>query len=67
MKVIARQGESLDALCFRVMGKTAGVVEKVLELNPGLADKGVILPHGTTVELPNETLVTNEPIIQLWN
>ncbi|WP_439652450.1 tail protein X [Morganella morganii] len=37
MKIIALQGETLDALCYRVTGQTAGIVEQALELNPGLA------------------------------
>lgn len=37
MNVFALQGETLDSLCFRVLGQTAGVVERTLELNPGLA------------------------------
>lgn len=33
MKVFALQDETLDALCFQVLGQTAGVVERTLELN----------------------------------
>lgn len=67
MKVFALQGETLDALCFRVLGQTAGVVEQTLELNPGLAAHGAILPHGTPVELPDVTEPQQKPMIQLWN
>lgn len=67
MKVMALQGETLDALCFRVLGQTAGVVEKALELNPNLADMGAILIHGTAVELPDITEQPKKVMLQLWD
>jgi len=49
----ARQGETLDAICWRVLGTTAGgVVEAALELNPGLAASALIA-EGTAVTLPD--------------
>lgn len=66
--VRAHQGETLDALCQRVLGRTAGVTEQALALNPGLADLGPVLPHGTLVTLPDEQAA--QPVvadtIQLW-
>lgn len=47
MKIYAMQGDTLDAICARFYGRTAGVVEAVLKANSGLAESGVILPHGT--------------------
>ncbi|MET4862090.1 tail protein X [Morganella morganii] len=67
MNVFALQGETLDALCFRVLGQTAGVVEQVLELNPGLAGHGTVLPHGTPVELPDVAEQPQKTMIQLWD
>lgn len=67
MKVFALQGETLDALCFRVLGQTAGVVERTLELNPGIADHGAVLPHGTPVELPDVAEQPQKTMIQLWD
>ena len=46
MNVIAHQGDTLDTLCQRHYGRTEGVVEAVLLANPGLAELGVVLPHG---------------------
>ncbi|MGV8924802.1 MAG: tail protein X [Ewingella sp.] len=67
MNVIALQGETLDALCYRHYGRTAGVVEAVLAANRGLADLGNVLPHGTAVTLPDvETAPTSETV-QLWD
>lgn len=62
------QGETLDALCQRVLGRTAGVTERALQLNPGLADRGPVLPHGTLVILPDEKAAepTIADTLQLW-
>lgn len=49
---IAHQGETLDALCWRLLGRTRDVTEQALELNPDLADLGAQLPGGTEVVLP---------------
>ena len=35
--VIANDHETVDALCMRTLGRTAGVVEATLAINPGLA------------------------------
>lgn len=52
MRVASQQGDSVDQLVYRHFGRTRGLVEATLELNPGLADLGPVLPLGTTVELP---------------
>ncbi len=67
MKVFALQDETLDALCFRGLGQTAGVVEQTLELNPGLAGHGAVLPHGTLVELPDTAEQPQKTMIRLWD
>ena len=54
MKAYALQGDTLDAICARYYGRTEGVVETVLAANPGLAELGAVLPHGTAVELLDE-------------
>jgi phage tail protein X len=65
--VRANQGETLDHLCYRTIGRTAGVTEQVLELNPGLADLGSILPEGTPVTLPETpTEARRIDTVQLW-
>lgn len=52
MKVRAIQGDTVDAICWRYLGATAGVVEQVLQLNPKLSELGPLLPMGTVVTLP---------------
>ncbi len=68
MQVIAHQGDTLDALCYRHLGRTAGVVEAALAANPGLADLGAVLPHGTRITLPDAPpSAPAQPLIQLWD
>lgn len=68
MVVTAPGREPLDALCWRALGRTAGVVEQALDLNPGLAALGRLIPAGTPVTLP-EPAALAPPIretIKLW-
>ncbi|KVV48217.1 phage tail protein [Burkholderia territorii] len=70
MLVRALQGETVDALCWRVLGRTRGVVEEVLNLNRDLAQYGPILPHGLLVELPDEVpqaAQSGAERLQLWD
>lgn len=66
----ALQGETVDEVCWRVLGYTRTVVEQVLDLNPGLATLGPRLPAGTPIILPDaspsaatQTLET----VSLWD
>ncbi|NBC35552.1 phage tail protein [Novosphingobium sp. FSY-8] len=65
----ALSGETVDELCWRVLGKTAAVTEQVLALNPGLAALGPRLPGGTVVVLPAlaDTASATIDIVQLWD
>lgn len=68
MRVIAQQGDTVDVLCHRHLGRTAGVTEAVLGSNPGLSAIGPVLPMGTAVELPDQLPAeTNTNLIQLWD
>lgn len=70
MRVHAMQGDTLDLLCHRHLGATAGLVEKTLELNRGLADLGPVLPHGTAVVLPDLATAQTPAVralVQLWD
>lgn len=66
--VRSHQGDTLDRLCHRHLGTTAGVTEQTIRLNPGIAELGPVLPHGTRVTLPDEhaTQPLVADIIQLW-
>ena len=69
MIVIARQGDTVDALCWRELGVTRGMVETVYAMNRGLAALGPILPLGTIVRLPERPRVAAPllPTVQLWD
>jgi len=67
MKVYAMQGDTLDAICARHYGRTEGVVETVLKANPGLSYLGVILPHGTAIELPETDSAPKTETVNLWD
>lgn len=66
--IYAQQGETVDAICWRIYGRTAGVTEAVLDANPGLADLGPILPHGTLVQLPEVAPQAEQrQMVNLWD
>lgn len=60
------QNDTVDMLCDRNLGQTAGVTEQVLDLNPQLAQFGVLLPQGLNVVLPEIPAQQIQPILQLW-
>ena len=66
--VQALQGDTLDQLCQRHLGTTAGTVEATLLLNPGLADLGPVIPHGTAVTLPDAAPQAEQrQVVNLWD
>ncbi|MEI7294424.1 tail protein X [Paraburkholderia tropica] len=68
MKIVARQGDTVDAICWRYYGRTDGTVETVLEVNEGLADLGAVLPSGTVVELPDfDKVQSSSTLLQLFD
>lgn len=67
MQVMAQQRETLEMLCYRYYGKTAGVTEAVMDANPGIADVGVYLPYGYLVEMPDQVIPPAQDTVQLWD
>ncbi|MNG23328.1 Phage Tail Protein X [compost metagenome] len=66
--VIAHQGDTVDAICWRHYGRTAGVTEAVLEANPGLAELGAVIPHGTSIVLPDAAPQAEQrQVVNLWD
>ncbi|WOD12794.1 tail protein X [Pseudomonas sp. NyZ704] len=66
--VRADQGDTVDAICWRYYGRTAGVTEAVLEANPGLADIGAVLPMGHAITLPEiEQQQEQNNTVNLWD
>jgi phage tail protein X len=66
-QVRAQQGDTVDAICWRYYGRTAGVTEAVLLANPGLAEFGPVIPHGTLISLPEAAPQPETRMIQLWD
>lgn len=71
MIATAQQGETLDAICWRVLGRTGGVTEQAYNLNPHLAALGPQLPGGTQVILPDMAATTatapRRETVKLWD
>lgn len=66
--VRTQQNDSVDALCWRHYGRTAGVTEAVLAANPGLADHGPVLPQGLVVNMPEaQASAPQRQMVNLWN
>lgn len=67
--VPALQDEMLDALCWRVLGKTERVTEQALSLNPGLAAQGPLLNEGQMIVLPAviSNAIPEYKMIHLWD
>lgn len=66
---LTEHGETLDALCWRVLGNTSQV-EAVYAANPGLAALGTILPAGVEIVIPAAATTPAAPTretIQLWS
>lgn len=70
MQITAKQGDSVDMICDRHYGYTAGVTELVYQANPSLADLGPILPLGTLITLPDlqtQPAETTQQLVNLWD
>lgn len=69
MIATALDGETIDEICWRMLGRTRDVTEQVLGLNPGLAAIGPRLPAGTKVALPDLTDLAPavRDTVQLWD
>lgn len=66
-EIRALQGETVDRICQRHYGYTAGVTESVLQANPCLAEVGPVLPMGTKVLMPPVEERSTKTTIQLWD
>lgn len=62
---LTREGDVLDALCWRYYGRE-DVVTKVLDTNPGLAEQGPVLVAGIYIRLPDVKSPVKQ-LISLWD
>jgi len=68
VKYRTKDGDVLDAICWKHYGSQNGVVEAVLEANPHLSDQGAILATGVIIELPEIEIVSqSENTVRLWD
>lgn len=66
--VTAVQGDTIDLICWRYYGRTAGIVEAVLEANPLLSEQEPILELGTRIFLPDLPAQQQvQQTISLWD
>jgi phage tail protein X len=69
-RLTARAGDTLDELAWRDAGLGPADLPDVLIANPGLADRGPLLPAGTVVVLPAgraAPVTATLPLVQLWD
>lgn len=66
VNVRAREHDTLDALCHRHLGRTAGTVEATLDASPGLAKRAADLGAGEPVRLIAAPKAAKQ-LIQLWS
>lgn len=60
----------LDQILWqRFRRKTPGLIERVLDMNPGLAGLGPVIPNGTSISIPIDTpsSPTAVPVVKLWD
>ncbi|WP_459900060.1 tail protein X [Desulfobaculum senezii] len=67
MRYRTKDGDMVDAICQRHYGRTAGVVESVLEANPDLADLGPVLDAGVVIVLPELPAPEPDEGVSLWD
>jgi len=66
LQVMASDGDTVDQLCWRHLGRTAGVTEATLAANPGLAAMGPHLKAGVIVDLVI-VQATSPESVSLWD
>lgn len=64
----SKDGDTVDEIVWRYYGnQVRGALEIVLEVNPGLADLGPVLPVGTVVQLPEVETPKEAESVSLWD
>ena len=64
---ITKDGDVLDAICWKYYGSTVGTVEKILEANRHLAELGNIFSAGVKIILPDLTSEEESESVKLWS
>jgi len=64
---VTKDGDVLDAICWKYYGSTTGVVEKVLQANHHLAELGAIFSAGVKIALPDLAQEEETESVKLWS
>ncbi|BAR61994.1 hypothetical protein NK6_8850 [Bradyrhizobium diazoefficiens] len=69
---VTKMFDRLDRICFERYGSTSNqIVEWVIEQNPGIEERGMVLPIGLTISLPEAPkALTAPPVLKtlfLWD
>lgn len=64
---VTKDGDVLDAICWKYYGSTTGMVEKVLEANRHLAELGSIFEANVKIVLPDLSQEEETESIKLWS
>jgi phage tail protein X len=64
---VTKDGDVLDAICWKYYGSTTGVVEKVLQANRHLAELDSIFAAGVKIILPDLTQEEETESVKLWS
>lgn len=68
MNYLSREGQTIDEIVWQALGTADNrVVEITYELNQNLAKRGETLPANVLVQLPDDTQVTPQTRIALWD
>lgn len=63
----SKDGDTVDSIAWSVYGKqTEGLIEGLLEANPGLADLGPILSAGLDIAIPDAPAPAVIKQVRLW-
>ncbi|MCP1757867.1 tail protein X [Bradyrhizobium sp. YCK136] len=68
---VTKMFDRLDRICFERYGSTSNqIVEWVIEQNPGIEERGMVLPLGLKIDLPEAPrTLTAPPVLKkvfLW-
>lgn len=63
-----RQGDTADYIAWKYYGTQGGqVTEQLLQANPGLAERGPVLPGGLVLNLPAIDTTAKVQGVKLWD
>lgn len=64
---VTKDGDVLDAICWKYYGSASRTVEKVLEANRHLAELGNIFTAGVKIILPDLAQEEETESVKLWS